>query len=135
LIDTPFDADTILVNGKVWPYLEVEPRKYRFRILIFSNSRAITFKLDSGQSLYQIGSDRGLLEKPVKMNEILLLTTERADVIIDFSGYFGQSIVLKNVFKGASLETTNVTQFKVTVPLKSKDTSSLPDNLRKIDFL
>ncbi|WP_047155318.1 multicopper oxidase family protein [Aneurinibacillus tyrosinisolvens] len=134
-IVTPFDADTILVNGKVWPYVEVEPRKYRFRILNASNSRAITFKLDSGQPFYQIGTDRGLLEKPVKMNEILLLTTERADVIVDFSGSFGQSIVLKNVFKDASPETTNVMQFKVTVPLKSKDTSSLPDYLGKIDFL
>ncbi|WP_053377206.1 multicopper oxidase family protein [Paenibacillus sp. FJAT-27812] len=134
-IVTPFDADTILVNGKVWPYLEVEPRKYRFRILNASNSRAITFKLDSGQPFYQIGTDRGLMEKPVVMNEILLLTTERADVIIDFSGSFGQSIVLKNVFKGASPETTNVMQFKVTVPLKGKDTSSIPDHLAKIDFL
>jgi spore coat protein A len=63
------------------------------------------------------------------------LTTERADVIVDFSGSFGKSIVLKNVFKGASPETTNVMQFRVTVPLKSKDTSSLPNYLRKIDFL
>jgi spore coat protein A len=116
-IVTPFDADTILVNGKVWPYVEVEPRKYRFRILNASNSRAITFKLDSGQPFYQIGTDRGLMEKPVKINEILLLTSERADVIIDFSGSFGKSIVLKNVFKGASPETTNIMQFKVAVPL------------------
>jgi spore coat protein A len=134
-IVTPFDADTILVNGKVWPYFEVEPRKYRFRILNASNSRAITFKLDSGQPFYQIGTDRGLMEKPVKMNEILLLSTERADVIVDFTGSFGKSIVLKNVFKGATPETTNVMQFRVTVPLKGKDTSSLPDYLGKIDFL
>jgi spore coat protein A len=134
-IVTPFDADTILVNGKVWPYVEVEPRKYRFRILNASNSRAITFKLDSGQPFYQIGTDRGLLEKPVKMNEILLLTTERADVIVDFAGSFGKSIVLKNAFKGATPETTNVMQFRVIVPLKGKDTSSLPDHLNKIEFL
>jgi spore coat protein A len=63
------------------------------------------------------------------------LTTERADVIVDFSGSFGRSIVLKNVFKGASPETTNVMQFRVTVPLKGKDTSSIPDYLGKIDFL
>lgn len=134
-IVTPFDADFILVNGKVSPYLEVEPRKYRFRLLNFCNSRAMTFKLDSGQPFYQIGTDRGLLEKPVKMNEILLLTTERADVIVDFSGFFGKSIVLKNVFKGTSRETADVMQFRVSVPLKGKDTGSIPDRLRKIDFL
>lgn len=134
-IVTPFDADYILVNGKVSPYLEVEPRKYRFRILNYCNSRAITFKLDTGQPFYQIGTDRGLLENPVKMNEILLLTTERADVIVDFSRFFGKTIVLKNVFKGASPETTDVMQFRVATPLKGKDTSSLPDHLLKIDFL
>ncbi|WP_049868727.1 multicopper oxidase family protein [Paenibacillus sp. D9] len=134
-IVTPFDADYILVNGKVSPYLEVEPRKYRFRMLNFCNSRAISFKLDSGQPFYQIGTDRGLLEKPVKMNEILLLTTERADVIVDFSRSFGKTIILKNVFKGASPETTDVMQFRVNTPLKAKDASSLPDHLRKIEFL
>ncbi|WP_261807654.1 multicopper oxidase family protein [Paenibacillus sp. N3.4] len=134
-IVTPFDADYMLVNGKVSPYFEVEPRKYRFRILNYCNSRTITLKLDSGQPFYQIGIDRGLLEKPVKMNEILLLTTERADVIVDFSRSYGKKIILKNVFKGASPETTDVMQFKVTIPLKGKDTSSLPDQLTKINFL
>lgn len=134
-IVTPFDADYILVNGKVSPYLQVEPRKYRFRILNYCNSRTMTFKLDSGQPFYQIGTDRGLLEKAVEMNEILLLTTERADVIVDFSRSFGKTIILKNVFKGASPETTDVLQFKVSTPLKDKDTSSLPDHLTKIDFL
>src|SRR5207248_6856538 len=32
-----FFGDTVLVNGKVWPYLDVEPRKYRFRMLNASN--------------------------------------------------------------------------------------------------
>ncbi len=38
-----FFGDTILVNGKVWPYMEVEPRKYRFRILNASNTRGYQF--------------------------------------------------------------------------------------------
>jgi FtsP/CotA-like multicopper oxidase with cupredoxin domain len=46
----PFDADTILVNGKVWPYMEVEPRKYRFRILNGSNSRILTYRCHAIQS-------------------------------------------------------------------------------------
>lgn len=69
------------------------------------------------------------------MKEILLLTTERADVIVDFSRSFGKKIILKNGFKGASSDTTDVMQFRVTTPLKGKDTSSLPDQLTKIDFL
>ena len=81
------------MNGKVWPYLEVEPRKYRFRILNASNTRNYELSLDSGQSFYQIGSDGGLLEKPVKMKTINMHPAERVDVIIDFSHYEGGEIV------------------------------------------
>ena len=56
-----FFGHAILVNGKVWPYLDVEARKYRFRILNGSNSRTYRLALDSGQSFYQIGTDGGLL--------------------------------------------------------------------------
>jgi spore coat protein A len=66
----PFDADTILVNGKVYPFLDVEPRKYRFRILNASNSRILTLKMESNQPFYQIGTDGGFLETTVKLNEI-----------------------------------------------------------------
>ncbi|WP_018395728.1 multicopper oxidase [Bacillus sp. 37MA] len=122
----PFDADTILVNGKVYPFLDVEPRKYRFRILNASNSRILTLKMDSNQPFYQIGTDGGFLETTVKINEFILTSAERVDVIIDFSQYYGQTIILKNITKSASSETTDVMQFRVTVPLRSTDTSSLP---------
>jgi spore coat protein A len=128
----PFDADTILVNGKVHPYLEVEPRKYRFRILNASNSRILTLKMDSNQPFYQIGTDRGFLERTVKINEFILMSAERVDVIFDFSQYYGKTIILKNVTQSASPETRDVMQFRVTIPLKRKDTSSIPSFLRKI---
>ncbi|SEP18274.1 multicopper oxidase family protein [Paenibacillus sp. OV219] len=128
----PFDADTILVNGMVYPFLNVEPRKYRFRILNAANSRILTLKMESNQPFYQIGTDGGLLEKTVKINEFMLLSAERVDVIIDFSQFYGQTIILKNITKSASPETTDVMQFRVTVPLKSADTSSLPYHLSEI---
>lgn len=34
-----FFGDAILVNGKVCPYLEVEPRKYRFSLINGSDAR------------------------------------------------------------------------------------------------
>ncbi|MCZ8513216.1 multicopper oxidase [Paenibacillus filicis] len=123
---SPFDADTILVNGKVFPYLDVEPRKYRFRMLNASNSRILTLKMDSNQPFYQIGTDGGFLETTVKLNEFILMSAERVDLIIDFSQYYGQTMILKNITKSASPETTDVMQFRVTVPLKGTDTSSLP---------
>lgn len=54
-----FCGDTILVNGKVWPYLEVEPRKYRFRVINASNTRTYNLSLDNGGEFIQIGSDGG----------------------------------------------------------------------------
>ena len=56
-------GDKILVNGMVWPYLEVEQRKYRFRILNGSNERFYRMRLSNGSPFIQIGSDGGLLER------------------------------------------------------------------------
>jgi len=92
-----FFGDVTLVNGKVWPYLEVERGKYRFRVLNGSNSRAYTLSLSSGATFWQIGSDLGLLEAPVPLTDVTLLPGERADLIVDFFAYpVGEEIVLTN---------------------------------------
>jgi len=62
-----FYGNIALVNGKVWPFLEVEPRTYRFRILNGSNSRFYNLSLTSQQSFIQIGSEGGLLPEPVTL--------------------------------------------------------------------
>ncbi|KIO67118.1 MULTISPECIES: multicopper oxidase family protein [Bacillaceae] len=129
-----FIGDTILVNGKVWPYLEVEPRKYRFRLLNASNTRFYRIKLDSGQFMYQIATDGGLLEYPIGIREIMLAPAERADVIIDFTNLEGKNIIMTNdapaPFPGGDkpdpLTVGQVMQFRVTLPLSSVDTSTIP---------
>lgn len=133
-----FLGDTIVVNGKVWPYLEVEPRKYRFRILNASNTRGYQLYLGSGESLYQIGSDGGLLRKTAKLDILAIEPAERADLIIDFSEYEGQTIRLKNDL-GPDVdpedETDDIMQFKVSQPLSGMDKSALPRNLSHIPTL
>lgn len=129
-----FCGDTIVVNGKVWPYLDVEPRKYRFRLLNASNTRNFSFSLDSGQSFYQIGSDGGLFSKPVKVKTITLHPAERADVIIDFAKHENEKIVLKNGSPcgGQPLDPekdANVMQFRVSGKSDKKDTSAIPKDL------
>jgi bilirubin oxidase len=91
-----FFGNTMLVNGKTWPVLEVEPRRYRFRILNGSNGRFLILKLVTGDPearpgapalpLVQIGADGGFLPAPAPLGEILLGPAERADVIVDFGG-------------------------------------------------
>lgn len=133
-----FIGDTLLVNGKVWPYLEVEPRKYRFRILNASNTRGYQLHLDSGQSFYQIGTDGGLLRRTVKVDKISIHPSERVDVILDFSKLNGQEMILKNdLGENASPEdaTNEVMKFKVTKPLSGEDKSVIPKTLSDIPSL
>lgn len=131
------DGDTILVNGKVWPYLEVEPRKYRFRFLNGSNHRFYRMHIEPELPFHQIGTDGGFLDAPVKLNELLLAPAERADIIIDFSGHKGANLVLKNdaptpfpIGVPVDPETTGqIMQFRVVLPLSCKDKSRIPKTL------
>jgi len=74
-----FFGDVILVNGKSWPYLEVEPRRYRFRLLNASNARmyALFLTAESSQDVpdfWQIGTDGGLLDTPVNLSSFVPYT-------------------------------------------------------------
>lgn len=120
-------GDTIVVNGKVWPYLDVEPRKYRFRLLNGSNRRSYTFRLSNGASFYQIGTDGGFIEETNELKTFELTSAERIDLIIDFSEYKNEEILLMNDDEEFADEHTNVIlKFNVTAPLKGKDTSEIP---------
>jgi spore coat protein A, manganese oxidase len=91
-----FMGDHILVNGEAWPYHEVEPRKYRFRLLNGSDSRVYSLGLSSGTTITQIGGDQGYLPAPVKLTKLTIAPGERADVIIDFAGLDGQTVIVTN---------------------------------------
>lgn len=103
-----FFGDHIVVNGKVWPKLTVEARKYRLRVLNGSNSRfySLSLRMLTGSALrpalHQIGTDGGFLPRPVplgtgSMAAVVLSPAERADLIIDFSGCQpGDEILLAN---------------------------------------
>ncbi len=89
-----FFGNTILVNGKVWPYLHVKQGKYRFRIVNGSNSRTYTLKLSDGASFTQIGSELGLFYLPVILDSLTVLPGERYDLVIDFSFYAPETEIL-----------------------------------------
>lgn len=128
-------GDFILVNGKVWPNFEVEPRKYRFRILNGSNSRTYRIALSNGQSMVQIGSDGGFLEKPVELKELTIAPAERMDLIIDFRNHFGEAIILTNSapFPPVDPETTGIImRFHVNKPLSCPDDTVIPSAFQPI---
>jgi spore coat protein A len=85
-------APFTVVNGKVWPVLDVQPATYRFRVLNGSNARSYRLVLlrDGEPDLdrvVQIGTDHGLLRAPVSVPAagLVLSSAERADLLVDFS--------------------------------------------------
>jgi spore coat protein A len=90
-----FFGNTMVVNGKTWPVLEVEKMRYRFRFLNASDSRFLILKMMTGDPtarpatsalpFWQIGSEGGFLPAPVRLETLLIALAERADVIVDFS--------------------------------------------------
>jgi spore coat protein A, manganese oxidase len=92
-----FFGNTITVNGKVWPNLNVKKTIYRFRILNGSNARFYEIKFSNGMGFTQIGTDGGYLEKAVKLTSLMLAPAERADLLIDFSNLkTGNKLILEN---------------------------------------
>src|SRR5206468_10767107 len=88
-------GNTMVVNGRTWPVLQVEPRRYRFRFLNGCNSRFLVLKIvtdplarrpaKAALPFWQIGSEGGFLPARVRLRELLMALAERADVVVDFS--------------------------------------------------
>jgi spore coat protein A len=95
-----FFGDTPVVNGKAWPVLRVEPRRYRLRFLNGSNARFYDFSFDRGGTplaFHVIGSEQGLLPAPAAKTHQLIAPGERFDVIADFTGLpLGTELILRN---------------------------------------
>lgn len=93
-----FFGDTIVVNGQTWPFLNVEPKKYRLRLLNGSDSRFFILTADMPLTFWQVGADGGFLPAPAPQTQLLIGPAERADVIVDFSAYKpGTIITLQNI--------------------------------------
>ena len=124
-------GDQLLVNGSPQPYFQVEPRKYRFRMLNASNDDFYSLALSNSQAMVQVGNEGGLLAAPVSRTTISLAPAERADVVIDFSKIpMGTSVRLT----GANSWRTggDVMRFDVVKPLNGTDTGPIATTLRTI---
>jgi len=104
----------MVVNGRAWPYLDVERRQYRFRFLNACNSRFLMLQFDRPLQFVQIGSDGGFLAKPVHRDRLLLSPASRNDVLVDFQQVpSGTKLRLLNVgpdepFGGGELARTSI---------------------------
>jgi spore coat protein A len=124
----------ILVNGKLFPYLDVQPRRYRFRVLNSSNGSFYPLSLALDTSFLspdlpylQIGSDQGLLSAPESVENVILGPGERIDLLVDFAPYVGKQLYFRT-------KHAYFMQFRVSNE-KISDNSLVPSTLRKVERL
>ena len=123
-----FFGDTMCVNGAVEPFLQIEPRLYRFRIINGCNARFLNLNFSGGTitgarpAVYVIGSDGGFVPTPWKTKELVIAPGERYDIVVDFSALAGETVLLNN--KALSAPVVNpapplprIMQFRVTKAL------------------
>jgi spore coat protein A len=143
-----FFGDLPVVNGAIYPFLEVEPRTYRLRILNGSNSRFFNLYFNLAKSptdipvlagFHQIGTDGGFLPIPVSLKTLLLGPAERADVLVDFFAFNGKTLTLANnaaaPYPGWTMmhhhaRLTELMQFRVVAPLSANERPySIPQSI------
>jgi bilirubin oxidase len=136
-------GDVIHVNGQPWPYMKVEPRKYRFRILDTSISRAFKLSLEDERSkklsFHVIAADTGLMSKPVQTDNLEISMAERWEIVVDFSAYAGKNVTLKNARDVQADDDYNSTDKVMRFVVGTQTTSTegngaLPSSLRTVPF-
>jgi spore coat protein A, manganese oxidase len=139
-----FFGNTVCVNGKAKPYLELEPRRYRFRMVNASNARFyhltlratdakgnVSEKNADAPPFQQIGADSGLLPAPLDRRSLIIAPGERLDFVLDFTGMKGANFALANdapapYTRGGQVAAEEVMLFKVSKALSGPDTSEVP---------
>ncbi|MFT4052347.1 MAG: multicopper oxidase domain-containing protein [Microbacterium sp.] len=127
--EIPVSGPFTMVNGVIWPHLDVAPAWYRFRLLNASNSRQYTLGLvdengnDVSSAVRIIGTDGGLLPKaaPVPAAGLPMHSSERFDILIDFRALGGKRVRLTNRGAGAAAAFAHCMEFRV-------GTGSVPDD-------
>lgn len=138
--DDSFFGDVMVVNGKAWPYLDVERRHYRLRLLNGSNSRSYTLHFGDRSTrldFYVIGTDLGFLDAPVRTDRVTLTPGERLDIVIDFAQAAGGDDILLVNTDTSQGEHTDVPEIEEVMKLRigygnANDPVTLPAALREV---
>lgn len=137
-------GDTIEVNGQLWPFLNVEPRKYLFRILNGAGTRTFQLQLYAGNTTTSavdfqvVAADSGYMTGPVSTTTLTMGMGERYEIVVDFANFTGQSLTLRNALAAeADADTLGQAMRFVVGSTVSDDTNNgeVPSTLRDITFL
>ena len=118
-------GDTFITNGAINPYIALEAKEIRFRILNGSNASVYDLGFDDGRSFAQIATDNAFLETPVSLTRLRLSPGERAEIVVDLSGDKEKTLQLKDFQTGKSFLELRVTK-------EATATTTLPDNLTSL---
>lgn len=131
-------AHTVLVNGAHMPYHRVAAARYRLRILNASQFRSYNLFLSNGAPLIQIGTDSGLMPRPVRRGEVTIAPAERVELLVDFAAAAGESVELRSGPRhgardplGAHTYVGALMQFRVD-PGRVIDRTRVPRKLRPL---
>ena len=136
-----FFGDTPVINGKAYPYLDAQPRRYRLRLLNGSQAAFYNLSFQLGGSdlpFWVIGSEGGLLPAPAQMSTLLIAPGERFDVIMDFTGIpLGSEVMMTNDANtpypdGDDTLVTDLMKININTPVPANDPDDtvLPANLK-----
>ena len=127
-------GSAILVNGKIFPYHEVEPCLYRLRLLNSSNGSYYRLSFSPEDKVTsealpfcQIGTEQGLLSASAQMDVLILGPGERADLLVDFRAHAGRQLILRT-------DVAIIMQFRVSAS-SSTGPATLPSGLRPVERL
>ncbi len=134
-----FFGDTPVINGKAYPFLDAQPRRYRLRLLNGSQARFYNLHFKSDEidlPFWVIGSEGGLLPEPAQKTSLLIAPGERFDVIVDFTGLLGKTVMMTNDANepypdGDAPSVTELMKINIntSVPASDPDLTVLPANL------
>ncbi len=112
-----YKGDTLITNGVINPYVDVQAKEIRLRLLNGSNSTVYHLNFHDNRVFKQIAGDNSFLEQPVEMRSLRLSPAERAEIIVDLSSDFGKSLYLQE-----SKQAKNFLKINVTQQAKSRNT-------------
>jgi FtsP/CotA-like multicopper oxidase with cupredoxin domain len=121
---------TVLVNGAFMPHHRVTPQRHRLRILNASQFRAYNLHLSNGMPMIQIGTDSGLMPRPVRRNSALIGPGERVELIVDFSGARGQAVELRSGPLGRRNSVTGSKPYAGALMQFRVDSGRMPDRTK-----
>jgi FtsP/CotA-like multicopper oxidase with cupredoxin domain len=91
------EGDVLFVNGQILPALTIRSGEVqRWRVINASGGRVYRLALD-GHRFLHVGSDGGLFERPVEVDEILISNGERVELLVRGTGAPGSEATLRTL--------------------------------------